>query len=145
MLAFHNRQAQAHARSLGKVGVGGSDAHVVASAGSAYTEVSGARDAGEFLRGLRAGDGEVGGGNGSYFRLTRDILCIAAQMVRDNPATALLIPLMPVVPLATLAVLIDEMAFARRWSRRLRSVRPGRAPRVGPQVADRWMEEFAWP
>jgi hypothetical protein len=41
-------------------------------------------------------------------------------MMCEKPLTALLAPLALVVPLATLAAVISEMEFARRWSRRLR-------------------------
>jgi hypothetical protein len=120
MLPLHNRRARQLAEELGKAGVGGSDAHALASVGTAYTEVPQARDAEEFFRGLRAGQGRIGGKNGGYCKLTRDVFCITAGMICEKPLTALLAPLALVVPLATLAAVISEMEFARRWSRRLR-------------------------
>lgn len=120
MLPFHNRKAKELAGRLRKAEVGGSDAHALASVGTAYTEVPRARNAEEFFRGLRAGRGKIGGAHGGYFKLTRDIFCIAGGMVRERPLTALLAPLASVIPLATLAAMAGEIEFARRWSRCLR-------------------------
>src|SRR5262249_28134594 len=55
MLAVANRHAAAFAARTGKTVVGGSDAHTLAGLGRTYTEVPGARDRAEFLRGLRRG------------------------------------------------------------------------------------------
>jgi hypothetical protein len=121
MLPFHNRQARQLAERQGKAGIAGSDAHVMASVGTAYTEVPQARTPEEFFRGLRAGRGRAAGGHGGYFKLTRDILCITGEMISEKPWTALLAPLAPLVPLATLASVLGEVEFARRWSRCLRS------------------------
>lgn len=126
MPSTHNRRARDLARQTGKVSVGGSDAHALASVGSAHTEVPNARDVEEFLAGLRAGRGQVGGDDGGYFRLTRDILSIAGSMFREKPLTALLTPLVSVVPLVTLLTLISEIEFARRWSRRTTDYGKGR-------------------
>ena len=57
MLPLHNRQASRHADNWGKAGVGGSDAHVIASAGTAHTRVPATGSKAEFLAGLRAGRG----------------------------------------------------------------------------------------
>jgi hypothetical protein len=119
MSLFHNRQARQHAESQGKVGLGGSDAHVIASLAASYTEVPRARSKSEFFSALRAGSGIAAGGSGGYFRLTRAIIGIAAGMIQEKPATALLAPLAPLVPLLTLSVLIHDAAFARLWARRL--------------------------
>src|SRR5262249_54243773 len=53
MPPYHNEQAEAWAQRAGKIGLGGSDAHVVASVGSAFTEVSAARDKRDFLEKVR--------------------------------------------------------------------------------------------
>jgi predicted metal-dependent phosphoesterase TrpH len=119
MLPFHNRQAGLLASCSGKVGIGGSDAHAMASVGTAYTEVPRARSAEEFFQGLRAGAARVYGEDGSYFKLTIDIFAIVRSMIYEEPLTALLAPLAPLIPLAMLATLVGEMEFARRWSRRL--------------------------
>jgi predicted metal-dependent phosphoesterase TrpH len=120
MLPFHNRKAQELARRMGKAGVAGSDAHAMGSVGMAYTEVPNAWSAEEFFRGLRAGHARIGGRHGGYLTLTQDILCIAGGMIKERPWTAVLAPLVAVVPVATLLAILGEIEFAQRWSRRLR-------------------------
>jgi len=145
MLAGHNHAAEAVARRLGKAVIGGSDAHALPSAGTAYTVVEGARTKGEFLRGLRAGRAVVGGEHGSYTKLTRDVLEITAAMVRHNPWTALLLPLAPVIPFYTLAVILHEAGFARRWTA-LAGWRERSRPRSKRQSPGfRPVEALAWP
>jgi predicted metal-dependent phosphoesterase TrpH len=132
MLPFHNRQAVELAQKMGKAGVGGSDAHAVASVGCAFTEVPEASNPVEFFRGLRAGRGTVGGGHGGFLRLTRDVFSIAGSMMREKPLTAFFAPLVPLIPVATLAATIAEAEFARRWSRAVR-----------PELSRRqWSERF---
>jgi hypothetical protein len=48
--------------------VGGSDAHTLASLGLTYTEVPGAANVRDFLRGLRRGQGRVHGASGDYLK-----------------------------------------------------------------------------
>jgi predicted metal-dependent phosphoesterase TrpH len=127
MLPCQNREAEALAAQLGKVVVGGSDAHTVESAGTTYTEVPGAEDAEEFFAGLRAGRGVVRGEHGSYAKLTADVLRISREMLCENPWTALLAPLACLVPLATLGHMANEILFTRCWSARL--ARAGEPPR----------------
>ena len=119
MPAFHNRQAERFAGRRGKVGIGGSNAHALASVGSAYTEVPGARNKAEFLEGLRAGRAVVAGSSGGYLRLTGDIFTISLEMMAAEPWKAALSPLMALIPVATLATVVEEMIFARRWSYRM--------------------------
>jgi len=119
MMPFHNRRAEQLARQQGMVGIGGSDSHTLLSLGSAYTEVLDARDKVEFLDGVRAGRAVVRGTDGGYFRLTRDVLYIGAQMVQHNPWKALLSPFIGLSPIATFATVLKEIAFARRWSARV--------------------------
>ena len=118
MLPRHNQSALELARRLSKAALGGSDAHALASAGTAYTIVPGARTKAEFLRGLRAGQGVPAGDQGSYVKLTRDVFTIAGAMMRETPWTTLLLPLATVIPFYTLVVLLHEAGFARRWSLR---------------------------
>jgi len=66
MLPSANRHASVFARRKGKVQVAGSDAHSLASVGSTFTEVPGARDKDEFFGGLRAGRGRMGGDAGCF-------------------------------------------------------------------------------
>ena len=145
MLAGHNQRAEEVARRLGKASIGGSDAHALRSAGTAYTEVAGARTKAEFLRGLRAGRGTAGGEHGGYTKLTGDVFSIAGAMMRNNPWTALLLPLATAIPFYTLAVMVHEAGFARRWSalaarrerEQPRPARPGPAGRARGRVRAR--------
>ena len=142
MLPFHNRKAAELARRIGKAGVGGSDAHAMASVGTAYTEVPDARNTEDFFCELRAGRGSIGGRHGSYLKLTRDILSIAGGMIVERPWTAVLAPLVPVIPVATLVAFLGEIEFARRWSRCLRPqtsrrLRSRQFPSI-TQIAEEW-------
>ena len=119
MLAACNRSAAELAERWRKAPVGGSDAHTLASLGLTYTEVPGARDAGEFLAGLRAGRGRVYGECGDFFKLTRAVYEIGGSMVRENAWMALLAPLFLAVPVVIFANMFLEHAFNRKWSRRL--------------------------
>src|ERR1700751_3229915 len=87
-----NSEAQGLAKRLGKVGIAGSDSHTIAGVGRTYTEVAGARTAEEFLSGLRAGRGVIGGAHGSYAKLTADVYRIILAMLCEQPWT---LPLMP--------------------------------------------------
>ena len=60
MLESANADAAALATRWKKVAIGGSDAHALASVGTAYTEVADARDKEEFFAALRNGQGRVG-------------------------------------------------------------------------------------
>jgi predicted metal-dependent phosphoesterase TrpH len=142
MLPFHNRQARQLAERQGKAGVAGSDAHAMASVGTTYTEVPQARTAAEFFRGLRGGHGRAAGDHGGYFKLTRDVLCIGEEMVKEQPVMALLAPLIPLLPLVTLAALLREAGFARRWSRCLRP-ETSRRPRSRRFHSLDFVERFA--
>lgn len=134
-----SRQSNAHAASLAKqwrkIAVGGSDAHVLPSVGTAYTEVPGARDKDEFFEGLRRGLGRVHGESGGFCKLTRDVLIIAHEMMRERPRTAALGPLAFLIPAVTLGTCVAEHLFARKWAAevldRPASCRP--RPAVFPQ------------
>jgi len=119
VLTYNNRQAARFAERSGKLALGGSDAHTLWSLGSAYTEVPGARNKREFLNGLRRGAARVGGGSGSYWRLTRDVLLITAAMIAEKPAKFILAPLALAIPVGTLVNYFLEKNFARIWERRL--------------------------
>ena len=67
---------------------------------------------------MKAGRAVVRGSSGGYLRLTRDVLSISAQMVRQDQWKTLLIPLMTILPAITLATVLGDMAFARYWSAR---------------------------
>ena len=85
MLARANDNAAALADLAARAEVGGSDAHAMASVGCAWTVVPRARNRQEYLDGLRRGLGRVRGETGGYWKLTRDVLTIGGQMVRENP------------------------------------------------------------
>jgi predicted metal-dependent phosphoesterase TrpH len=122
MLEVTNRGATAFAARCGKVALGGSDAHTLTTAGCCWTEVSGARSKTEFFAGLRQGRGSVHGNQGSYLKLTRDIVEIGLAMVTSNPFTAPVALLGGFVPIITLINYIRERQFAYRWSSLLNKV-----------------------
>ncbi len=122
MLEVTNRQAAEFAARSGKIGLGGSDAHTLSTAGCCWTEVPGARDKAEFLAGLRQGRGNPHGANGSYYKLTRDILQIGVSMVQTAPLTAPVALLGGLAPVITLINYIVEKRFASVWERRLATV-----------------------
>jgi predicted metal-dependent phosphoesterase TrpH len=113
----NNRHAAQFAAHNSQVGVGGSDAHTLASAGTAWTEVPGARNQEEFLAGLWRGKGRVGGRSGTYAKLTGDVVRIGLAMMRESPAYYALAPILAVAPLFTLANTLSERAFAQKWGR----------------------------
>jgi predicted metal-dependent phosphoesterase TrpH len=122
MLARANENAALLADFHAKAEVGGSDAHVMASVGCAWTVVPRARSRQEYLDGLRRGLGKVRGSTGGYWKLTRDILTIGGLMVRHNPCTLPLAPLALGVPLFTMGNYAVESLFSRWWmARYLRS------------------------
>lgn len=116
MLPDNNLHAALLAENLGKVPVGGSDAHSLASLATAHTEVPGARDKDEFLAGLRNGHSRVAGESGNYWKCTRDVLLVGAAMMREKPWTVVLAPLLPLVPVATALNYFGEVSFVNRWS-----------------------------
>ena len=130
MLARANENAAALADFSANAEVGGSDAHAMASVGCAWTVVPRARGRQEYLDGLRRGLGKVRGDTGGYWKLTRDVLTIGAQMVCHNPLTLPLAPLAVGVPLVMLGNYAVESIFARWWMARYlraRAVRGGSA------------------
>jgi predicted metal-dependent phosphoesterase TrpH len=114
-----NSEAQRLAKRLGKVGIAGSDSHTIAGVGQTYTEVAGARTAEEFLSGVRAGRGVIGGEHGSYAKLTADVYRIIAAMLCDQPWTLPLMPLAALVPAFTAVHWLNEIRFCRAWSGKL--------------------------
>ena len=118
MLPETNRQAARLAETLGKVAIAGSDAHSLDSLATACTKVDGASDKDEFLAGLRNGAASAVGESGSYWKCTRDVLLVAAGMMREKPWTAVLALLLPLVPVVTLANHFSEISFVNRWAGR---------------------------
>lgn len=69
----HNLLIEQIARSASLSQVGGSDAHTLRRVGRTWTEVPGARNAAEFLEGLRAGTCRAGGAHGGTLALAGDV------------------------------------------------------------------------
>ena len=133
MLESANTQAAKLARYWEKIAVAGSDAHALASVGTAYTEVRGARDKEEFFNGLRSGMGRVAGESGTVSKLTRDVFMIALEMMREKNWTALLSPLAVLVPAVTLLNYHWERRFVRRWAAEILGEQPTHnCPRWNP-------------
>lgn len=116
MLATANADAAALATQWNKAAIAGSDAHALASVGTAYTEVPSARDKEEFFAALRAGRGRVAGESGSFSKLTRDVFSIGIEMMREKHWTAALAPLAFLVPAITCLNYCSERLFRRRWA-----------------------------
>ncbi len=119
MLERSNRAAAAFAKRTGKSPIGGSDAHAMKSAGSCWTEVKQARNKQEFLAGVRLGLGEAVGQSGSFWKLTRDVLWIGCQMIRECPATLPVVLLSPAAPVITLVNYLLEVRFEKKWASRV--------------------------
>lgn len=121
MLRACNRPAAAMAQQLRRIALGGSDGHALFSLGLTYTEVHGARDKREFMDGLRADRARVLGQSGSFWKLTRSVWEVGSGMVCEKGWAWALAPLFLAVPAVTAVNCALEAAFARRWSRGLRS------------------------
>jgi predicted metal-dependent phosphoesterase TrpH len=117
--AAMSRRANAYSAELAsrlrKTPTAGSDAHTLRGVGSAWTEVTGARSKREFLDGLRSGHGLARGTDGSYYRLTRDVISICSSMMSETPWTRVLCPFISLIPVITLVNCWLESAFADRW------------------------------
>jgi predicted metal-dependent phosphoesterase TrpH len=116
MLAETNGRAARLAQQWDKIAIGGSDAHALPSVGTAFTEVPAARDKDEFFAGLRNGTGIVHGESGSFTKLTRDVLIIARELMREKYWTVALSPLALLIPAITFFNYCDERVFSRRWA-----------------------------
>ena len=124
----------------GRSVVGGSDAHTLATVARAHTEVPGARNREEFLRGLRAGATIPRGRSGSYAQLVGDITRVAAAGYRKvlggalhgSSAAAvasmlLVLPLTGLIPLFAFVARAHASMACHRDARRLESW-PGFVP-----------------
>jgi predicted metal-dependent phosphoesterase TrpH len=121
MLEVANRHAAAFAERNGRIPIGGSDAHTLASLGRTYTTVAGARTREEFLEGLKLGRSVAAGESGDVLKLTRAVCSIGASMVREKPWTAILTPLMVFVPAITIVNFLMELSFAQKWGSSIRT------------------------
>ena len=116
MLESANADAAALAVQWEKIAIGGSDAHAIASVGTAFTEVPGAQNKEEFFAALRRSQSRVAGESGCFTKLTRDVFSIGFDMMRENHWTALLTPLAILVPAITYLNYCSESTFRRRWA-----------------------------
>jgi len=119
MLEAANRRAAVFAERHGRIPVAGSDAHTLASLGRTYTTVPGVLTAAGFLDGLRQGRGMVAGESGDVWKLTQAVCSIGASMVCEKPWTAILVPLMALVPVITIVNFATELSFAAKWGNRV--------------------------
>ncbi len=124
MLPSANKQAEEFAWRRCKTQVAGSDAHALRSVGTTYTEVPGARDKDEFLAGLRAGHGLLGGESGNYWKLTRDVLLLCFEMMREDNWTIILSPLLALVPAGVAVNYLVDLDFVRRWGATINQSKP---------------------
>jgi hypothetical protein len=92
--------------------------------GTTYTEVPGARNKDEFLAGLRAGYGRLQGESGSYWKLTRDILHLCMEMMREDRWTLLLAPAVALVPAGVAVDYVVDRMFIRRWGSAINLPKP---------------------
>ena len=119
MLATCNRSAELLARRWNKTAVAGSDAHTLTALGLTHTEVPGARNAAEYLDGLRNGFSHAHGVSGDYWTLTQAVAEIGLCLMRERAWTVAITPLLLAVPVITLVNYLKELAFNRKWSRHL--------------------------
>jgi hypothetical protein len=122
MLESANRHAEAFAERHGRIPMGGSDAHTLASLGMTYTTVEGARTAAEFLQGMKQGRSQAVGISGDVWTLTQAVWSIGASMVEEKPWTVMLTPLMALVPAITIVNYLMELSFAAKWGSRMARV-----------------------
>ena len=123
-----NEQAQQIATKLGKAGVAGSDSHTLAGVALTYTEVPGARTVEEFFTGLRNGRSVIHGQDGSFVKITLDIFSFAGCLLKENPLSAALLPLTPLIPAVTGFHWLNEIRFCKQWTARL--AREEKSPRM---------------
>jgi len=114
-----NTAAAEFAAWTGKARIGGSDSHALRSAGRAFTEVKHARNKFEFLQGVRSGAASIGGADGGYWLLNREVLSIVRSLLRERPAVLPLIPLLAALPVVLLFNYGQELAFSSVWRSRL--------------------------
>jgi predicted metal-dependent phosphoesterase TrpH len=118
MLACANRHAERFAERHGRVPVAGSDAHTLAGLGKTYMVVDGARTPAEYLEGLKAGASRAEGIHGDAWTLTKAVCAIGGSMIQEHRWTAVLTPLMALVPVITTVNYLMELSFAAKWGAR---------------------------
>lgn len=133
MCARANGCAELLAKRLDKVGIGGSDSHTYAGAGTTFTEVAGAHSVQEFLQGLRAGHGSVHGVHGGYRKLTWDVYRIIGGLVREKPWILPIIPIAVLVPGFTAGHWLKEIRFSKKWAAQAKA--PEESRQIGWDMA----------
>jgi predicted metal-dependent phosphoesterase TrpH len=152
MPAATNEFARLAGRAEGLAPVGGSDAHTLVGVARAYTTVPRAQNRAEFLEGLRAGFTVPSGGAGSYGRLTDAVFRVFAGALRESASLALtsarnfgrfgavasVIPIVALIPIATLLSYAHESWGGRVLHSSYLSSRPGIPARkrslLGPRL-----------
>lgn len=142
LMTTNNREAAQLARRLGKVRVGGSDAHVITSVGTTFTEVAFARDKTEYFAGLRAGKAYVRGETGGYWKLTKHICLLSLEMMREKRWTACLAPLAVLIPAASLWNCLGERFFVERWAAEV--IREQESRGASRRSRNDWMRREVW-
>jgi len=122
MLACANKLAARFARQHGKPVTAGSDSHTLHGAGRTFTEISGVRNASEFMAALRRGDGVPHGESGGCWKLTQSIAGIGRSLMRSNRKAVVLSPLFAFVPVFSVGNYLWEQAFAWYWGQRQASL-----------------------
>ena len=122
MLASSNREAEALCARWRKIPLGGSDSHTLAELGRAFTEAPGVSSKEEFLGALKAGRIRARGYSGGFAMLTRAVLTIGANCVREHPLAFLLAPLIPIM---TFGSCVRDQTFATYWGSRMTAVPSG--------------------
>jgi predicted metal-dependent phosphoesterase TrpH len=144
-----NGAARAAARRRRRAMVGGSDAHTLASVARAHTLVPGARDAAEFLEGLRRGLCLPRGRSGSYARLTADVARIIGGAFREHgrraprdgralvrlATMAAASPALVGLPVVMGVLYLQDQLFALRHARRLAARGDGEERRLAGGLA----------
>jgi hypothetical protein len=119
MLETANRYAATFAERTRLIATAGSDAHTLSSLGRTYTSVPGATTPAAYLEGLKQGRSLVQGDSGDTWKLTKAVWSISASMVREKPWTAVLTPLMALVPPIMIVNFLMELSFAAKWGNRM--------------------------
>jgi predicted metal-dependent phosphoesterase TrpH len=130
MLSCANRLAAEFADRFNKPAIGGSDAHTLHCAGKTYTDVPHARNAQEFLAGIRRGHCVPAGESGDYWKLTGAVLSIGGTLAQQKwPYAPLFSVLFGIAPIVTAVNYFRELAFAWYWGTVNRPVEPNAAMR----------------
>src|SRR5260370_23192947 len=93
-----NRHAQALAKRLGKIAIGGSDSHAMRGVGLTYTEVPGAKTVVEFFAGLRAKRGKVPGRTEGFAGLRTAVFPSTKECFKSRPPPLALFRFPPLFP-----------------------------------------------